>query len=347
MKILVVNTMAPFVWGGAEELASHFVRNLKIQGHEAELLRLPFNWEPFDGIPAEIARFKTMRLPNVDRVISMKFPAYFLPADNHTTWLIHQYRQAYDLWESEYNNLPHDWHGMLIRDLIRKNDDNFFKNQRNIFTISSEVSRRLKEYNDVDAPLLRAPINDPHLFVGGDSRNYIIAPGRINAAKRQYLLVEAMRHMPSSARLIIAGPPETPHEAERLQTLVKQYELGDQVMLDMRFLTREELADYVNHASVVAYLPFQEDSYGYVTMEAFEAGKPVITCRDAGELLDIVIDEQTGLITDPEPEALAAAMAVLLYDSSKAIELGKVGRELWQSKDITWESHISKLLGCQ
>ena len=345
MKVLVVNTMAPFVWGGAEELAVHFVRNLRILGHEAELLRLPFQWDPFDNIPAEIARFKTMRLPNVDRVISMKFPAYFLPTENHTTWLIHQYRQAYDLWDSPYNNLPHDWRGELVRDHIRAHDDEFFRAQRRLFTISTEVSRRLKDFNGVDAPPLRAPINDPHLFGGGDSRDYIVAPGRINASKRQYLLVEAMRFLPSTARLIVAGPPETEADAERLRSAVAQYNLEDRVTLDMRFLDREELADYVNHAAAVAYLPYQEDSYGYVTMEAFQAYKPVITTRDAGELLDIVIDEETGLVADADAETLAACMAQLLYDNALARKMGAAGHALWESKDITWESHIGKLLG--
>lgn len=345
MKVLVINTMAPFIWGGAEELAEHLVRNLRLRGHDAELLRLPFQWDPYDGIPAEIARFKTIHLSNTDRVISMKFPAYFIPAEHHTTWLIHQYRQAYDLWDSPYNNLPHDWSGKAVRDVIRAYDDAFFARQSRLFTISSEVSRRLKQYNDVDAPPLRAPINDPELFDGGEAQDYILAPGRINSSKRQWMLVEAMRHMPASARLIIAGPPESDADADRLRELVARHNLEEQVTLDLRFVTREELGNYVNHASAVAYLPFQEDSYGYVTMEAFEAGKPVITCTDAGELLDIVIDQDTGALSEPQPEALAAAMAALLYNQDLAQDMGQRGRELWRGKDVNWDSHISRLLG--
>ena len=345
MKVLVINTMAPFVWGGAEELAEHLVRNLRLRGYESELLRLPFQWEPYDGIPAEIARFKNMRLPNVDRVISMKFPAYFIPAEHHTTWLIHQYRQAYDLWDSPYNNLPHNWSGEAVRDSIRAHDDALFPARPRLFTISTEISRRLKHYNGVDAPALRAPINDPELFGGGEPQNYILAPGRINASKRQSLLVQAMHHMPSSARLIVAGPPESDADAAQLRELVEKLGLEDQVTLDLRFLDRKELGHYVNHASAVAYLPFQEDSYGYVTMEAFEAGKPVVTCTDAGELLDIVIDQETGFLAEPDPESLAGAMAALFYNPALAQEMGQRGRALWRNKNINWESHISRLIG--
>jgi hypothetical protein len=50
MKVLVVNNAAPFVRGGAEELADHLVRELNAtKGVEAELMRIPFRWEPAEG----------------------------------------------------------------------------------------------------------------------------------------------------------------------------------------------------------------------------------------------------------------------------------------------------------
>ncbi len=345
MKVLVINSMAPYVWGGAEELAQHLVRNLRLRNIEAELLRLPFQWNPYTNIPAEIARFKLMKLPNVDRVISLKFPAYLVPSDRHTTWLVHQYRQAYDLWDTPYCNLPHNPDGESMREFIRAHDNEVFHNRSRTFTISDEVSRRLMQNNGVRAEPLRAPINDPGLFSGGASNGYILAPGRINSSKRQTLLVEAMQHLPKSARLIVAGPPDTEYDAQQLRDLVARLNLADQVRLDLRFLERAELANYVNHAAAVAYLPFAEDSYGYVTMEAFEAAKPVITCCDSGEVLDLVLDESTGFVCQANSQSLAGAMATLLYDPALAEEMGARGRDLWRSKDTNWESHILRLLG--
>lgn len=341
----MINSMAPYVWGGAEELAQHLVLNLRLRDVDAELLRLPFKWDPYSSIPAEIARFKLMKLPNVDRVISMKFPTYFIPSDHHMTWLIHQYRQAYDMWDSPYCNLPHDADGERVRDFIYAQDNDFFVNRNRTFTISDEVSRRLMHYNGAIAEPLRAPINDPALFCGGVSGGYILAPGRINPSKRQTLLVEAMQYLPKSARLIVAGPPDTEQDARQLQDLVAELDLADRVKLDLRFLERAELASYVNHAAAVAYLPFAEDSYGYVTMEAFEAAKAVITCCDAGELLDIVLDGKTGFVNQADSRSLAESMATLLYNPALAEEMGNQARVLWRSKDINWDSHIIRLLG--
>ena len=119
MRVAVVNTMAPFIWGGAEELAHHLVRNLRRLGNGAELYRVPFAWEPFSGIPLEMARLKALRLQAFDRVISMKFPVYLLEAEQHVTWLVHQYRQAYDLWDSPYCNIPHSAEGEAVREELR------------------------------------------------------------------------------------------------------------------------------------------------------------------------------------------------------------------------------------
>lgn len=345
MKVAVVNSMAPFLWGGAEELASHFVRNLRELGHDAALYRVPFAWDPYSGIPREMVRCKALRLSTFDRVISMKFPVYLMDAENHSTWLIHQYRQAYDLWDSPYCNIPHTPEGEAIRQLIIDHDNAALRTRYRLFTISNEISSRLEFYNGVRAPALRAPLNDPELFTGGPYEGYILAPGRINDAKRQKMLVQAMRFLGPRCRLIVAGPPEREEDGIALRELVARYKLEGRVKLDLRFLSRKELADYVNNSRAVAYLPYQEDSYGYVTMEAFEAAKPVITSSDAGELLEIVSHRRTGLVCPPEPQLLAEAMSSYLDNESLARDHGQTAREVWRATGINWRENIDRLLG--
>lgn len=344
VRIIVANAMAPFVWGGAEELAHHLIVNLTRLGHDASLYRLPFAWEPFTGIPVEMGRYKALRLPPADRVITMKFPIYLTNAEHHVTWLIHQYRQAYDLWDSPYCNIPHTSEGMHVRDQIIAHDTHALKSRERLFTISSEISSRLEQHNGISAAPLRAPLNDPELFTGGPYENYILAPGRVNASKRQLLALEALARAGSDVRLVIAGPPETSEDSDALRQLVEKKGLQDRVKLDLRFLTRQELAAYVNQCRAVVYLPFREDSFGYVTMEAFEARKPVITVSDAGELLEIVIDDETGQVVEPAADAIATAMRRYCNDVALARDHGTAGHALWRSKGINWQENISSLL---
>lgn len=344
MKVLIVNNMAPFVWGGAEELAVHLQRNLELAGHEAEVLRIPFQWEPAAGIPAQMMMVRALELWNVDRVIALKFPAYLIRHPQKTFWLLHQYRQAYDLYEAGQSNLLPDADGSALRTLIQHADDDAFVSARKIFT-NSEVTRdRLRRYNGFDAEVLLPPINDPDSFEGGVCGDYIFAGGRINDMKRQHLLVEALKLTPEHVKLIVAGPADTIADATKLRDTVSRLGLADRVRLDIRFLPRETYADYVRGARAVAYLPFDEDSLGYVAMEAATAGKALISTGDSGGVLGLVKENETGWVARPDPRSLADAMTLASADRDRAIAYGRRARDLWRGLEINWPNTIKSLL---
>ncbi|KAA0073023.1 glycosyltransferase family 4 protein [Tardiphaga sp. P9-11] len=344
MKVIVLNNMAPFTWGGAEELAHHLVKKLRAIGVDAENLRIPFSWDPAELLIEQILMCQSFRIADTDRVISLKFPAYYAQHDNKVFWLLHQYRQAYDLWDAGQANIPNTPRGEEIRRLIHEADNQVFRTAKHIYTNSMTTAERLKRYNGFNSDVLMPPLNDPEIFTGGTDDGYLLAPGRINATKRQFMLIDAMQHLPLSARLVIAGPPDGPSDAEDLRRRVEEAGLEDRVTLDLRFLSREELADYVNKARAIAYLPFDEDSVGYVTMEAFQAGKPVLTTTDSGGLLQIVRDRETGAVVAPNSEALAEGMTRFLSSSNQAAALGQAGHRLWLSLGIDWSSTLTKLL---
>ncbi|MBR8455847.1 glycosyltransferase family 4 protein [Burkholderia dolosa] len=344
MKVLVVNNMAPFVWGGAEELATHLQRNLVIAGHEAEVMRIPFQWEPAARIPSQMLMVRAFELWNVDHVIALKFPAYLIRHHRKSLWLLHQYRQAYDLFDAGQTNLPPGPEGEALREMIRNADNESFAESRRIFTNSAVTQRRLKEYNGFDAEVLLPPVNDPELFPGRESHGYVFAGGRVNSMKRQHLLLEALAKADPTVRLIIAGPPDTPEDAARLHRLVEQFGLTDRVKLDLRFLPRDEYASYVNHASAVAYLPFDEDSLGYVAMEAATAGKALITTNDSGGILGLVKHNETGWVAQPDAGSLASAMNAVFENTARTRTYGVAAKALWESLGVNWPQTVEALL---
>jgi glycosyltransferase involved in cell wall biosynthesis len=344
MKVLIVNNMAPFIWGGAEELATHLEKNLIIAGHDAEILRIPFQWEPVQNIASQMLMVRAFELWNVDHVIALKFPAYLIRHPNKTLWLVHQYRQAYDLFDAGFTNISDDATGREIRTIVRAADHEAFTESKRIFTISDNVKRRLKKYNDFDADVLGIPLNDPELFPGKRSKGYIFAGGRINNMKRQHLLVEAMAHTKSRVRLIVAGPPDDPDDAVRLRRLVEQYGLQDRVKLDLRFLARRELAKYVNEANACAYIPFDEDTLGYVAMEAAAAKKPIISASDSGGVLGLVRHKETGWICEPDSFSLAEVFNEASRDNTSVHSMGRAANKLWLDMGISWPTTIERLL---
>jgi len=343
VKVLIVNNMAPFVWGGAEELAAHLQKNLIVAGHDAEILRIPFQWEPPAKIPSQMLMVRAFELSNVDHVIALKFPAYLIRHPRKTLWLVHQYRQAYDLLDQGLSNLPSNEFGNALQRVVQAADDESFLESRKIFSISEVTRQRLLQYNGADSIVLPPPINNKELFSPGTSDGYIFAGGRVNAMKRQHLLLEAMINSDKNVRLLIAGPPDTPADADRLTKLVSDNNLTDRVKLDLRFLPRKTYADYVNNSTAVACIPFNED-YGYVAIEAAAAAKPIIATSDSGGILSFAKHEVTGWVVDPNVDALASAMSAVFKNTERTREYGFAALQLMESQMNEWPQIVDRLV---
>jgi glycosyltransferase involved in cell wall biosynthesis len=343
MKILVINNAVPFLRGGAEKLADTLVDQLRRCGHEADLLRVPFRFQPAERIYDEILACRLLRLYNVDRVIGLKFPAYLIPHPHKTMWLVHQYRQAYDLAGTDMSNIPNNESGENLRHFVVAADNECFAQTAGMFAISQVVKQRLHRFNGFDCQVLPPPLDDADMFHPDTSEDYIFCGGRVNRAKRQHLLVEAMRHIRSRVRLLIAGPADAPEDAQRLRDLVVRYRLQERVQLEFAYHPRERLARWVNRSLACACVPFDED-YGYVTLEAFYAGKPVLSTTDAGGILDFVTDRETGRVTPPEPVELAAAIDELADDPRQTAAWGKAAREHILARNINWPETVRQLV---
>ena len=67
---------------------------------------------------------------------------------------------------------------------------------------------------------------------------------------------------------------------------------------------RKEKIDLYAKALAVIYPPIDED-FGYVTLEAMLARKPIVVCLDSGGPLEFVRNGENGLIVEPNAEDLA------------------------------------------
>ncbi len=340
MKVLIVNNMAPFVWGGAEELAINLQKNVIIAGHDAEILRIPFQWEPATKIPSQMLMVRAFELWNVDHVIALKFPAYLIRHPRKTLWLFHQYRQAYDIFDAGQTDISFGG----IRTLVKNADNESFQESSKIFAASEITRERLAKFNGFDAEILLPPMNDPELFIGGETGDYIFAGGRINGVMRQYLLLQALSQAGGNVKLIIAGPPDTPADGEKLVQIVAHLGLGDRVKLDLRFLPRKTYAQYVNGAAAIAYLPSDEDSFNYIEMEAALAGKALISTTDSSGVLGLVKHEETGWVAEATPASLADAMDSVWRNLARTQTFGMAAKDLCLSFGINWPKTVETLL---
>jgi len=348
-KIVIANTQVPFVSGGAEYLAERLQKKIIEYGHKAEIVRIPFKWYPPERIPEHILACRLLDLTqasgeDIDVLIGLKFPAYYIKHPNKVLWLLHQFRQVYDLWGTKYQDIPSTPEGLKIRDIIIQSDNTFLREAKKIYTNSKIVAKRLKDFNNIDATLLYPPLDDSDKFYCGEFSDYIFYPSRVNIIKRQALAIESIKYVKTNAKLVIAGKADNESYMNYLQDIIKKNNLQDKVKL-MGVITQNEKFKLFADALGCLYIPYDEDSYGFVTLESFYSKKPVITCIDSGGTLETVEDGINGYIVPPEPEVIASAIDELYSNKERAKKMGMAGYEKLLSLNISWDNVIEALLG--
>ena len=173
-------------------------------------------------------------------------------------------------------------------------------------------------------------------LVGGPYTNYVLSVGRLESVKRVELIIAAMARVPSKIRLIVAGDGTQRQNAERAAV---EAGVADRVTF-LGNVEDDQLIDLYASALAIMYPPYDED-FGYVTLEAFLARNPVITCVDSGGPNEFVINDVNGFVCAPDPDALASAVNRLADDPAKAATLGDAGHDV--AAKITWEGVIEKL----
>jgi glycosyltransferase involved in cell wall biosynthesis len=257
------------------------------------------------------------------------------------TWLIHQHREAYDLFGSAFCSLTQSEEDRKIREAIHGLDTATLAESRSIYTISHNVTNRLKKYNGLSGVTLYPPPQYVGRYRFDEYGDFLFFAGRLDRLKRLDLVIDALVHTRSAIRLLIAGVGPVENE---LRAQIERLGLQARVQL-LGFVGEEDLLTLYASCRAAIYLPMNED-YGYVTVEAFFSRKPVVTTMDAGGPLEFVTDGQTGFVAEAEPRALAGAVE-RLWDTSHARlhEMGAAGFEI--VKDIGWDRVIDCLTeGC-
>jgi glycosyltransferase involved in cell wall biosynthesis len=346
MKVSIVNVQVPFVRGGAEYLADSLAEKVRERGHLVDQLRIPFKWYPLDCILDHMlsCRLIDPSVGDPDLVIALKFPAYLVPFENKKVWLLHQHRQVYDEWETPdgcWGNVPG---GLRLREAIVAADNRHLTDTRGLYTNSATVADRLRRYNGIEPDgILFPPLLHPEAFHCGESGNYVFYPSRISRFKRQHVAIEAMRHVRSGFKLVVAGQADEDSFQHEIDELVRAHGLEDRVQF-LGWISEEEKARWMADAFAVLYLPVDEDSYGYVTLEAFHSSKPVITFTDSGGTNELVVDGLNGLALEPSPVALAEGMERLWADRAGTREMGAAAYQTLARKQIDWEHVLDTLL---
>ena len=340
--ILVCNAQVPLNRGGAELHAETLVDHLCARGFRASLVTIPWKWYPPVQALTHAFLWRMVDLSEsngerIDLVIGTKFPSYLVQHENKVVWLIQQFRQIYDLYDSAEGFPKADDEDRQIRDSLIRVDELALREARHIFTNSRNTASRLNRFNGICGEPLHVPPPLIGRFRCEASEGYVLSVGRLDRLKRTELLIDALALTEATVSCIIVGAGE---RRATLEQAVERLGLSDRV----RFagaVSADELLDLYARCMAVFYAPFDED-YGLVATEALMSGKPVITSKDSGGVLDFVQHHASGLVVDPRADDISAAIDWLASHPAKAAELGSTGRD--RVAHLNWDTVIERLV---
>ncbi len=347
MRIAVLNAQVPFTTGGVESQAAQLVAALRDHGHQAETISIPFRWYPPELVLDHMLASGLLNIEEanghaIDIAIGLKFPAYLIPHPRKVLWMAHQFRQAYDLIGTNFDELGASPRGVQIGEAVRQADAACFAQARSIFVTTRTVLERLHRFNGVSAEALYHPPPDADTFYSGEYGAYLYYPSRINALKRQSLVLQALAQCRTPARVIFSGNPENQQAFQQLRDQTARLGLDGRVAWKGHVSHADKLDLYANCRAVL-FTALDED-YGYVPLEAMLAAKCVIVCSDSGGGREFVTHAETGLVADPSADALADAIDRLWDAPIDAQRMGQVARAHVLSLDLNWGRVVERLL---
>lgn len=341
-KVAVLHVQCAFMSGGAEALTKSLTARLRERGFNAEIISLPFKWYPLNTLRDHFLMWRMLDVTQtcgepIDLVIALKAPTYLVKHSNKVLWLMHQHRVAYDLRDhvpaGGLNTIPGG--DKVMKEIIAM-DNMAIPEARDIYSISKNVTHRLKQYNHIDS----TPLYHPPALVGryqsGPFGDYILSVGRLDPNKRIDLMIRALPYCDQHITLKIAGRGR---EAEPLQALARELHVEDRVEL-MGFVPDDDVIQLYAGALGVCFPPMDED-YGYITLESFLSKKPIVTCHDSGGVLEFARDQESAFVVDPAPEQIGACFQRLYENKTLARRMGEAGFET--VKDVSWDHVIDEL----
>ncbi|HKP51200.1 MAG TPA: glycosyltransferase family 4 protein [Chloroflexia bacterium] len=341
LHIAICTAQVPFVHGGNEVLVEGLRDALNERGHRVAVVAIPYKWYPRSQIISSALAWRLVDITEadsqpVDVVICTKWPSYIVKHPNKVTWLVHQFRQVYDWYGTPLSDFTGTAEDVRTRRIVQNMDRKTLSESRKIFTISRNVANRLRRFNGLEGTPLYPPIRAGLKLEPGPYGDYVLSLGRLDAAKRVDLLLEALAQAPG-VKAVIAG---TGPDMDSLKRQASKLGVSGRVEF-AGFISDGEASRLYAGARAVYFAPVDED-YGYGAVEALQAARPVITTEDSGGVLEFVEDGISGLVTPAEPGAVARSLLRLAHDAEEAERLGKAGRVRVQG--ITWDNVVDSLL---
>ena len=193
---------------------------------------------------------------------------------------------------------------------------------RSVICVSETVAASLRAAGVARVAVIPNGVRVPESVAAPAEPPEVLYVGRLSPEKNVDTLVEAVGDL----NLVVAGDGP-------LRSLVP-HALGA--------VPHREVERLLERATVLV-APCEREGFGLAAAEAMAFGRPVVAAR-GGALLELVADEETGLVVPPrDAPALRAAVERLLADAALRERLGAEARRRARER-FGWDAVIEKTL---
>lgn len=318
---------------------------------------------------ALVKECETIAARQADLLISSQPPTFSISHDRHLSIFFHHARFFYDLAEAGVASgmVDAEVHPLAC-ELVRSIDQPFLDSVTYFLAGSEEVKQRLHDFNGLDnnVGIFQAGLgfqNELPTDGGLHTFEYPICVSRHEFAKRTELFIAAMKLLPKRAGVSIGAGGrlgyvqrldatmstsdfETDENFEAAWLSSPEYQPPlDNPTLDSNVLFTGHVSDHVleehYRRALCIVAPALLEDYGLTVIEGMAYGKPVIVCRDGGNLARLVNHGENGLVVDPTPKAIAEAIELLANDLDMTRRLGQNAR--LTAADYTWKRAMTQV----
>ena len=162
--------------------------------------------------------------------------------------------------------------------------------------------------------------------------------GRLLPHKHVDVLIRAVATLPGVKLLIVGSGPER----DRLETLAAEMGVSDRVSIESPG-SHEAVLERLRGARLLTF-PSTREGFGIAVLEANACGVPALVVKNPDNAaLEMVRNQDNGIVCELEAAAIAAAIEVFLKDPSLQAAMSKAAQRV--ASAYSWETYVSRMLG--
>jgi glycosyltransferase involved in cell wall biosynthesis len=268
----------------------------------------------------------TKRFTTANLIITTQPNSHCIQHENHIIYFQHHLKQYYDLfWYSfrQKKGIRKKAVFLILAALVRASDRLYLTpnlRKSHVIVNSHTVGERLKKYNkyssfDIIHPGCKIPSdtkgNDYYQEKHTIRKTNVLSPlllsfSRLSVMQKGIdIIIQTALNLPQYS-FVIAGPYDP-----SIDSIKSSSSITPNVNIIVGEFSEEQKAELFRACNVFL-APYFEEDFGITPLEANAYGKPVIYCKDSGEIIRTQKHKQTGFMCNRTPSSIAEGIEYCL-----------------------------------